>query len=135
MPSELIDAEKVNERAVKVRDVIRMLEAKHKEELEPWKKDLERLKGQLQSFLEATNQESAKTAAGTFFLTTKRSASISNKDEFKHFVVGGERWDLLDWKANALAIVDFAEENGGTLPPGVNLTTKVDVNVRRPSEK
>ena len=135
MPSELIDAEKVNERAVKVRDVIRMLEAKHKEELEPWKVDFERLKGQLQSFLETTNQQSAKTAAGTFFLMTKRSASISNKDEFKHFVVGGERWDLLDWKANALAVVDFAEENGGTLPPGVNLTTKVDVNVRRPSEK
>ena len=57
----------------------------HKEELEPWKKVLAALKGQLQKFLEATNQESAKTAAGTFFLTTKCTASISNRGRVQTF--------------------------------------------------
>ena len=137
MPNDpiVIDAEKVNGQFIVLRDYINKLEEKHKAELKPWKADLEVLKGKLQAFLEATNQESAKTAAGTFFLTTKRSASLSDAAEFRRFVIGGEHWDLLDWKANVTAVVDFAEENKGELPPGVNLSARVDVNVRRPTEK
>lgn len=117
------------------RDWVAKTEAQHKLGLAPVKADMEMLKGRLQKFLDDSNQEGGKTASGTFFKTTKQSASLSDPAEFRRFVIGGELWDLLDWKANVTAVVDFAEENKGELPPGVNLTKKVDVNVRRPTEK
>lgn len=117
------------------RDWIKAAEERHKKELAPKKAAMEVLKGKLQKFLDDTKQEGGKTEAGTFFKSLKHSASLSDAAEFRRFVIGGEHWDLLDWKANVTAVLDFAEENQGELPPGVKVTPKEDVNVRRPTEK
>jgi hypothetical protein len=117
------------------RDWLKEQDDAHKARCKQVKDDMDKLEGKMLTFLKETGQQTATTPFGTFFKTVKRSASISDVSAFMHHVIGSEDWDLLDKKANVTAVVDFAEHNSGQLPPGVNLTTKEDVNVRRPSEK
>lgn len=116
---------------VRLRDRIREIEKRHKEELEPFKAAKDKLEVMLLGMLNTTGQDSATAkGAGTVYKTTKRSASIADADAFRRHVIGSEAWDLLDWKANATATADFIDEHG-TAPPGVNFNTHVTVGVRR----
>ena len=117
------------------RDWVAKEEAAHKLHMKPVKTDMEMLKGRLQKFLDDTKQDGGKTGSGTFFKSTTYSASLEDAQAFMRHVIGSEDWDLLDKKANVTAVLDFAEKNKGQLPPGVKVTPKVDVNVRRPTEK
>jgi hypothetical protein len=66
---------------------------------------------------------------GTAYKTVKRSASIAAPDEFRRFVIGGQLFDLLDWKVNLTAATEYAEAHGD-LPPGVTIKSAAVVGVR-----
>lgn len=118
-----------------LRDYVRQKDEEHKELLKQPKADMEALKGRLLSFLKTSGLQNGKTPAGSFYKTTRSSCTITDQQEFMRHVIGSEDWDLLDKKANATAVREWAEHNEGKLPPGVNLTTLVDVNVNRPRAK
>jgi hypothetical protein len=75
--------------------------------------------------------DSAKTEAGTVFLSTKRTASLADADAFMKYVIGTGQFDLLDRKANVTAITDHLKEHN-ELPPGVNYHSFQTLNVRSP---
>jgi len=118
---------------VAVRDVKKALEAKHKEELKTYTNILNQLEGRLQSFFSETGQDSAPTGAGTAYLSTTYRASIADKQMFQDYVKESERWELLDWKANAKAARAFVKENKVPVP-GINLTGITKVRINRPGE-
>lgn len=118
---------------------LRSLEAKIKSvedvvkvKLQPYKDAREKLRALLLEMLNQSGQDSAKTTAGTVYKTKKQSASLDDPDAFKRHVIGTESWDMLDWKANLTAALDFAEVNQGQLPPGVKLNSLVIIGVRAP---
>lgn len=118
------------EQYLKLRDKIKEIEAKHKEELKKYKDTLEKLNAVILQHLTQVGGESIRTASGTAYVTTKKSASLADPQAFMDYVVSNEAWDLLDRKANVNAVEDFIGEHKAP-PPGVNYSTTSLVGVRR----
>lgn len=117
----------------------RTLEAKMKQMTDAFKAQIGpyaelhlRMRALLLDMLNKSGQNSAKTTAGTVYKTTKQSASVEDPETFMRHVIGTENWDLLDRKANITACLDFAAMNNQQLPPGVKISTKLDIGVRAP---
>lgn len=126
-----MDIGELIENYIRVRDKKKELDEEHKKRMEPYTELLEQMNGALLAALDAAGTDSiSKTGVGTAYRTTKRSASLENPDEFQRHVIGAQDWDLLDWKANITAVMDFAEKNNA-LPPGVRVSQRVEVGVRR----
>jgi len=132
--SENPDVEKWVQQFIGLRDMRKAL----KEEYEKKDKELRVLMddraGRLQAFLDKSGVESAKTAQGTVYATTRYTASLADPQAFMDFVIQRERWDLLDRKANATAVRDYVQKESA-LPPGCNLSALTTVGVRRPGAK
>jgi hypothetical protein len=125
-----IDIAKRVDQYVKLRDKIKQMEDEFDQVIKPYKEALEQLNSLLLDHLNTTNQDSAKTVAGTVYRSERVTASLADAAAFRRFVIGGELWDLADWKANATTVQQFNSENGA-LPPGVNLNRMYKVGVRR----
>jgi hypothetical protein len=115
---------------IQLRDKIKEVEAKHKEELKPYKQALETLSGVLLTHLQNIGGEGVRTQSGTVYVSEKKSASLADPAAFMDYVVSTERWDLLDRKANVTAVTDYISEFNAP-PPGVNYSTMLTVGVRR----
>jgi len=128
-----IDYEKRISQYVQLRDAKKLIQDKHKLELAPINDTMEKLEALFMRELALSNQDSAKSKAGTVYKTTKKTASLEDGDSFMSFVIGGEHWELLDRKANVTAVEEFLNENKA-LPPGVKYTEVEEVGVRRASK-
>lgn len=115
---------------VQVRDTIKEIEAKHKEELAPYKDILNQLEGTISAFLDANGLDSLKTEHGTCYKSTRYTASLADAEAFMAYVIKTERYELLDRKANVTAVRAFVQDEKN-LPPGVNLTSVQTLGVRR----
>jgi hypothetical protein len=115
---------------VKTRDKLKEADDAHKEKTKVARDYKERLESALLAKLNEVGGESVKTAHGTVYRTTRRSATIADSGTFREYVIHESAFDLVDWKANANAVDDFIK-NEGTPPPGVNYTTAYTVGVRR----
>lgn len=116
---------------VRVRDAIKQVEEDNKNKLAPAKEYLEQLNGAILEKLTEVGLESAKTKFGTAYKTVRRSATIADGQAFRDFITGNGMYDLVDWRANAVAVGSFIDANNGELPPGVNYSTFVQIGVRR----
>lgn len=112
---------------------IKEMEDAHKATMLPYNDARIKLRALLLQMLQDTGQESAKTAAGTVYKIVKVSASLDDREEFKRHVIGAEMWDLIDWRANKTAVMDYSAMNGGALPPGVKVTQILEIGVRAPA--
>ena len=115
---------------VKTRDKLKEADDAHKEKTKVARDYKERLEAALLAKLNEIGGESVKTAHGTVYRTTRRSATIADSGVFREYVIQESAFDLVDWKANANAVDDFIK-NEGTPPPGVNYNTAYTVGVRR----
>ena len=118
------------EQYVTLRDKIKASDDAHKEKTRDARDYLEALNGKLLERLNEVGGDSVKTKHGTAYRSTKRSATIADGDLFRTFVREQEQFDLVDWRANALAVADYIEEHEAP-PPGVNFSTIFTVGVRR----
>lgn len=130
MNDQSIDIGTRIEKYIALRDKIKSMEDEFKKTISPYKDALETLNGMLLHHLNTINADSSSTRAGTVYRTAKKSATLSDAAAFRRFVIGGEHWDLADWKANASAVEEFINTNESP-PPGVNFTTHHVVGVRR----
>lgn len=67
---------------------------------------------------------------GTAYTTTRVSASVADKDIFLDFVKNNDEFGLLDVRALKSAI-EVYKERTNNLPPGVNWSEEIVVNVRK----
>jgi hypothetical protein len=131
-PSQINIADYVD-KYVRLRDKIAEVKERHKDELKVLTEPLELLGGFLLAQLDKSNVESMRTDGGTISKTEKPSATIEDMAAFRKFVEEFGEWDLVDWRANAPAVKEYAVENS-QLPPGVKYSAIVKVSVRRPSK-
>jgi hypothetical protein len=80
--------------------------------------------------LNALGSESISSKKGTVYKRISTSVTVADSREFKRHVIGGEHWDLIDWRANKTAVNDLVE-NGESVPPGVNRSTFATVGIRK----
>ncbi len=130
MSTPPVDLNKRIEQYVVVRDRIKEIKKRHKEELAPWDDTLEKLNGVLLGHLNAIGVDSVAGEAGTAYKTMKQSASIADVKAFWDFIVANQAWDLIDKKANVPAVADYIEEHKAA-PPGVNFNQVFVAGVRR----
>ena len=119
---------------VQLRDKKKAIQDRHKEELAPINAVMDKLEARFLQNLLATGQDSAASASGTVYITTKRSASLADAAAFMAYVIESDNFDLLDRKANVKAVEDHIAKFGNA-PPGVNYTETAEVGIRRKSGK
>lgn len=117
---------------IKLRDWLEVEADKFKVRTQPAKDEMAKIEGMISSFLKDTGQKNGATPSGGFYISHKHSVAIVDKTEFGRFVMGTGNLDLIDLKANANAVFEFAEENGSHFPPGLNPTTVEKIHVTRP---
>lgn len=119
---------------IKMRDILKQEEEAYEKRIAETKAVKDLLEGWLQQFLDSAGVTSVKTDHGTVYATTRYSASLADPDAFMKFVVDTNQLELLDRKANVTAVRDYVNEHK-QLPPGVNLSARTSVNVRRAADK
>lgn len=117
---------------VALRDKVREIKEKHKQELAPFGEALDKLEVYLLDYLNSAGATSVRTSAGTITKSHRDSASIADMEAFWTFVVTQGDFDLCDRKANVTAVRDFIEKNNAPVP-GVNFSSQQTISVRRAS--
>ena len=115
---------------IQVRDALKRIDEKWEAEKAPLLEIKEVLSGILGAALDANNAENMKTENGTFYRSTKYTASLADPKIFMDFVIANAKFDLIDRRANATAVRDYVKENN-QLPPGCNLNAIQTLGVRR----
>lgn len=116
---------------IQLRDRIKAENDAHALKMKPLNELLQKLNAAILDHLNTSGGDSLSIrGVGTAYKTMRVSASIQDGDEFRRWIIGGEAWDLIDWKANAKAIEEYNAEHGA-LPPGVKITRMSVVGVRR----
>jgi len=116
---------------VRLRDTIKEANKMHEEKLAPAQEYLEQLNAAILQKLIEIGVESAKTKFGTAYKNTTKSATIADGAVFREYVIGEGQFDLVDWRANAVAVSTYIDNNEGEVPPGVNYSTFTKVGIRR----
>jgi hypothetical protein len=129
------ELDKLINQYVQLRDRKRTLEAQHKAQLAPYNKVMSEVEGMMLDYMQKAGVDSVSTPGGTAYQSTKRSASIKDGAAFRKFVVETGAYNLVDWRANANAVFDYLGAHEGNPPPGVNPSSRVTVNFRRPNEQ
>lgn len=80
--------------------------------------------------MQATGANSVATDHGTAYKKVQTSVTVADRDAFLGFIKEGDNWVFTDLRANAPAVKAYLEANDA-LPPGVNLTSRLTVNVQR----
>lgn len=113
---------------------LRDKKAEFKKEYEAKVADTDRLLGKIEAvFLQKFNAEgtdSIKTAAGTAFKSLRSSASVADRDAFFAYIKANDAYELLEARCNKTAVAQHKAAND-ELPPGVNWSEEVTVNIRR----
>jgi hypothetical protein len=115
---------------VRLRDKIKEADDAHKDKMRAAREHQEKLRTKLLERLNELGGDAVKTASGTVYRTTKRSATIADPKVFRDYVKTSSAFDLVDWRANANAVDDFIEQHKSP-PPGVNFSISYEVGVRR----
>ncbi len=118
------------EQFVKLRDMKKLIQDRHKEELAPLNDAMEGLQQVLAQAMNTQNVDSVATAAGTAYITVKDSCSAADMEAFWAFCTTQGAFDMLDRKPNLTAVREYIDANG-VPPPGVNYTKIATVGVRR----
>ena len=107
------------------------------EKMKEWMKEhytapMELIEIALLDHLNELGADSIAGKSGTAYKKLSTSVTIADGREFRRHVIGGEHWDLADWRANK-TVVEEMLERGEQLPPGVNRTAFYTIGIRRKS--
>ena len=119
------------ERYVAYRDTLSKRTEKRAAEDAPYKAAMTAIEQELARRLHERGAENTRTEHGTAYLSTTLSMRTEDKAEFSHHVIGGEHWELVDWRPLKDAVKDFCDAHDGQAPPGVKAEWITNVNIRR----
>lgn len=115
---------------IKLRDRKAEMKAKHEQELAPVNSMMEQIETRLLSEMQKQGVESYRTAAGTAYTSTTTRANVADWDSLLGFVREHSLWQMLERRVSKSAVDEYVAAHQD-LPPGVNYSTAVAVNIRR----
>jgi len=124
---------KVNEivdRYIALRDKKAAIKKEYDEKIEAIEKVMDKAEAVLLKHFEETGAESVKTEAGTAYKARRTSATVADWDSFLAHVQKHEAWELLEHRAAKKAVEEYKAAMGD-LPPGINWSSELVVNIRR----
>ena len=96
-----------------------------------YKKALETLEATLIADAQAQGVTGFKTEAGTTYLDERMLTSIADDNAFFTFVREQGDLDFFERRVKVAHVKEWMEENGGHLPPGLNVFRELTMKVRR----
>lgn len=115
---------------IRLRDLKARAEAEHKEKLKPVVEAMDKLEAFMLKELNGMGGDSVKTAAGTAYKSKRVSVSVADWLAFKAFTDERGLDHMINHSANKTAVEEYLEETG-QLPPGLNRSVEIVVNVRK----
>jgi hypothetical protein len=90
---------------------------------------MELIESMLQKMMQEQGVTSLRTEHGTPYFSTQSSATVADWDAYLAWIRAGERWEFLERRANKTSVEQFKAANDD-LPPGVNWSERIKVNVK-----
>jgi len=115
---------------ITVRDKKAALKKQQAQELEKYDTALKGLEAEILKYFGRVGIDSAKTPSGTAYKSTSKRVSMSDWDAFIAYVKETDSWELLTHAASKSAVEQYKATND-SVPPGVNWSEEVTINVRR----
>jgi hypothetical protein len=116
---------------VETRAQIEKLMQAHKEELAPFKDQLDRMAAWLQATLLERKEQSVRTESGTVYLQRSARLKIVDRDLLTQFSNETANEQFFEVVVNEGAVKDYIEEHYGSTVPGVELTYVIKAMVRK----
>lgn len=95
---------------------------------------LDKLEGWIKERADENGVTSFKTKHGTAFLTTVDFATVADWDAMLAFVKEHDAYDMFEKRVSKTAVRGYIDQTKA-VPPGVNYGTRIEVNVRKPTNK
>lgn len=115
---------------VKLRDQKSLLKKQYDEKKAAIDTQMAKIEGVVLKAFQAQGVTTMGTPAGTAYISTRVSTSVADRDEFLNFVRSNEAWEFLENRVSKTAVEEYKEAHGD-LPPGVNWSAAMTLNVRR----
>lgn len=116
---------------VECRDSIATITERYEKELLPYKNGMILIEGLLADEINRLEGQSIKTEMGTAYRSTVISFKVADRDAWLDFVFQNNQRDMLTTHTAKDAVKEYMETNGGTPPPGLNMTQIYKINVKR----
>jgi|3_EtaG_2_1085321.scaffolds.fasta_scaffold00128_31 uncharacterized radical SAM superfamily Fe-S cluster-containing enzyme len=130
---QLKDVKDLMDKYLVLRDEKEKIDARHKEELKPYKEAMEKLDSVFLTSLNETGLDAMSTTTTTVYKEVITTMSIADRPMFLGHVRENDAWNLADIRPAKVAI-RAAMEDGETVP-GVNVTQIRKVKVKRKPKK
>jgi hypothetical protein len=120
---------------IKIREAVAAMNDEYKTRLAVLQEQQERIKIELLKRLHERGATQTKTDAGTAFISDVTTFTIADEIAFGNFVLEQKDVDFYQRRPKAEHVKAYMKESGGHLPPGLNIFTQQDINVRIPRKK
>ncbi len=91
----------------------------------------EQIEAALAVHIEKSNVTGLNTKFGTVFQSPQSTARVADKEAFLSYLREKDAWHLATIGANKATVGDHLAENEGVLPPGVDWSSRIKVQIRR----
>ena len=117
---------------IKLRDKKSLLKKQYDEKIAKVDAVMDRMEAIILKTFQDSGIDSARTDAGTAYISTRTSATVGSREEFLSWVLQDpdERSIFLENRVSKAAVEQFKAANDD-LPPGINFRSEVTVGVRR----
>jgi hypothetical protein len=122
-------AQELMQRLLLVREAVSAVTARHREELAPLIAAREETENALLALLDEVGDNIKIRGIGTAYRRLDTSATISDGQAFREYVIRNKEWSLTEWRANKTAVREYVMTHK-TVPPGVNYTQSWAVGLR-----
>lgn len=126
-----MDAAKLVQVYLKIRDAKEKLVHDHEAELAKLNVQLEAVEQELLEICKATGQDGGKTAYGSFSKTVKTRYWTNDWDSMYSFIKKHDLPQLLERRIHQGNFKEFLEANPSAVPVGLNVDAKYSITVRR----
>lgn len=121
----------VMEAYIKLRDKRSALKARYEEMDAVLKQQQELLSQYLLKTMNAMGSDTIKNEAGTAYISVTRRFNCADWPGFWAWINEHGRPDLLEKRVLSSGIEEYMEQNGGEIPPFLNVFSERNVNIRR----
>ena len=117
---------------IKLRDKKSQLKKQYDEKVAKVDAVMDKMEAIILKTFQDSGIDSARTDAGTAYISTRTSATVGSREEFVSWVLQDpdERSIFLENRVSKVAVEQFKAANDD-LPPGINFRSEVTVGVRR----
>jgi hypothetical protein len=119
---------------IRIRDKVSELTRAYDAEVEALKAQQEQVAHAMKDKLQALGGKAVKTDYGTVSLVTKTRYFAQDWAMMKKFVMENDALDLLEKRVAQTNMAEFLKGHPGVVPPGLNISSSIEVSVRKPTK-